>query len=189
MTMALFGSFFLTGCATQEGIIFSDYSGPLTHTPHEISKTAIEAQGSNTTILGLFTFGDASGESIAQKAGFTKIYRLDYRKTSLLGGLIFSKYTVIVTGESSNSWSSVDGTRTVKLVGYSKDAFLYDTSGKNGVKPIFLDTDVRGVAFTGSEKSIRVTVILGNGVSEVFDLNGHAIVNPVNKTEEDPIFK
>jgi hypothetical protein len=99
ITFFLAFSFFISGCATTEGIIYSDYSGPITKNPHTMTKTPLTAEGSFTTILGLFTFGDASGTSIATKAGFTKIYRLDFHKTSSLGGLIFSKYTVIVTGE------------------------------------------------------------------------------------------
>ena len=97
----LFGSVgMFTGCASLGGgIIYSDYKGPITTAPHIISKTAIVAEGEYTTILGLITFGDASVQSIAQKAGFTKVYRLDFEQTSLLGGLIFSKYKVFVTGE------------------------------------------------------------------------------------------
>jgi hypothetical protein len=86
---------FLSGCAT--------YSLPLTKSPSDIPKTASIAKGTVTTILWIFKFGDASGESIAAKAGFTKIYRLDYKESDLLGGLLFSDYTVIVTGEPSNS--------------------------------------------------------------------------------------
>ena len=71
-------------------------------------------------------------------------------------------------------FQSDDNSRTVKLVGESRDAFLLGTGAK-AAKPIFLDTGVKGVRFTGSGKGLKVQLTLRDGSVETFKANGEPV--------------
>jgi hypothetical protein len=67
---------------------------------------------------------------------------------------------------------SQDKTRTVKIVGESGDAFLYDTA-KNSFKPLFLESDVKNVQFSKNSKgALKIKLILSDGSYEIFDAQG-----------------
>ena len=67
---------------------------------------------------------------------------------------------------------SPDKARTVKIVGESGDAFLYD-SAKNSFKPLFLESDVKNVQFSKSNKgALKIKLILSDGSYEIFDAQG-----------------
>ncbi len=68
-------------------------------------------------------------------------------------------------------FQSDDNSRTVKLVGDTRDAFLLETGGK----PLFLDTGVKGVRFTGSGKGLKVLLTLRDGSVEAFQANGKPV--------------
>jgi hypothetical protein len=71
-------------------------------------------------------------------------------------------------------FQSDDNSRTVKLVGDTRDAFLVVA----GAKTLFLDTGVKGVRFTGSGKGLKVQLTLRDGSMETFTADG----KPVNGT-------
>ncbi len=64
-----------------------------------------------------------------------------------------------------------DNRHTVKLVGDSGDAFLVDRE-KKSAKPIFLDTEVQGVRFTGSGQGLKIQLTLRDGSVETFKADG-----------------
>jgi hypothetical protein len=147
----------LNGCAT--------YSLPITNVPNDMPKTASVAKGTVTTILWFFKFGDASGESIAAKSGFSKIYRLDYKESSLLGGLLFSDYTVIVTGEPSNSLNGnlVKNAvkETHKIIKVEEDSETQDLSTPDTVH-LKDGSIIHGQIVKNGEKSLSIKTALGN---------------------------
>lgn len=82
-----------------------------------------------------------------------------------------SKNQTQVDRAGTIAFRSDDDSCTVKLMGESHDAFLYDTA-KNSAKPVYLDTGVTGVRFTGSGKGIKVQLTLQNGKLETFKADG-----------------
>jgi len=74
-------------------------------------------------------------------------------------------------------FQSDDNSRTVKLVGDARDAFLVEPGAKRG-KPVFLDTGVQGVRFTGSGRGLRVQLTLRDGSVETFKSNGEPVKGP-----------
>ena len=68
-------------------------------------------------------------------------------------------------------FQSKNKSRTVKVMVNEGDAFLYDTGSKS-FKPIFLDTGVTMVRFTGSGKDLKIFLTLENGSVETFKPNG-----------------
>ncbi|GEM_PF-1407447 len=73
-----------------------------------------------------------------------------------------------------NSYYSNDGSRQVKLVG--GDAFLYDVSGQNSFKPVFLGSNVTSVKFsnTSNGQPLQVMLMYGDGSFGVFDAQGNS---------------
>ncbi len=71
-------------------------------------------------------------------------------------------------------FESGDNSRAVKLVGDARDAFLMDTDAK-ALKPVFLDTGVKGVRFTGVGKRLKVQLTLQDGSVETFKADGEAV--------------
>lgn len=81
--------------------------------------------------------------------------------------------------KESVEFPSQDKTRTVKVVGESGDAFLYD-SAKNSFKPLFLETDVKDVKFSKDSKgALEIRLILSDGSHETFDAQGNQIKETV----------
>jgi hypothetical protein len=78
--------------------------------------------------------------------------------------------------DSKNIFYSKDSTRKVKLVG--SDAFLYDVSGQNSFKPVFLGSNVTSVKFsnTSNGKPLQVMLFFKDGTFGLFDGQG----NPLN---------
>jgi hypothetical protein len=70
-------------------------------------------------------------------------------------------------------YRSADGTRTVKMVG--QDAFLYDTSGSNAFKPVFLGSGVKEVRFSNTSfgKPLQIMLELNDGTFQLFDDTGN----------------
>jgi hypothetical protein len=69
---------------------------------------------------------------------------------------------------------SPDKSRTVKVIGESGDAFLYDV--KNSFKPLFLESDVKNVKFSTDKKgALRIELILSDGSYEKFDAQGQQL--------------
>ncbi|MFW5808041.1 MAG: TRL-like family protein [Spirochaetota bacterium] len=81
---------------TPKGILYTKTRGPVTATSNvSISKSGM---ASVISILGLFTYGDASINRACEKAGITRIHHADYEDYSVFFG-VYQKYTVIVYGE------------------------------------------------------------------------------------------
>ncbi len=73
--------------------------------------------------------------------------------------------------EKAIVFQSDDSRYTVKLAGESGDAFLVDGE-KKPAKPIFLDTEVQGVRFTGSGRALKIQLTLRDGSLETFKADG-----------------
>ncbi len=73
------------------------------------------------------------------------------------------------------TWNSTDGTRMVKVTGTEQDAFLYDSSGKNSFKAIYLSSNVKNVSYSGSGDALQITIILNDGSSQTFDSKGNSL--------------
>lgn len=73
------------------------------------------------------------------------------------------------------AYTSNDGARQVKLVG--DDAFLYDISGQNAFKPVYLASNVTDVKFSNTDngKPLRVMLTLSDGSFEMFDDQGNSL--------------
>jgi hypothetical protein len=79
------------------------------------------------------------------------------------------------TQGGNNSFYSNDGSRQVKLVG--GDAFLYDVSGQNSFKPVFLGSNVTSVKFsnTSNGKPLQVMLLFSDGTFGLFDDQGNSV--------------
>lgn len=95
----------LAGCAgvtaapvmPTPGLFYTSYTAPL---DVDVDKTQLgtkRGEATCTTILGLFSSGDAGIQAAARAAGITTIHHADYKTTSILG--LFSSYTTIVYGD------------------------------------------------------------------------------------------
>jgi len=93
----------------------------------------------------------------------------------------------VQTQGGNNTFYSNDGSREVKLVG--ADAFLYDVSGQNLFKPVYLGTNVTSVKFsnTSNGKPLQVMLLFGDGSFGLFDNQGNSINggnnSPVNNNQ------
>jgi len=76
---------------------------------------------------------------------------------------------------AGKTFYSNDGTRQVKVVG--NDAFLYDTSGQNSFKPIYLGSNVTSVKFsnTNNGKPLQVMLMLSDGSFDMYDGQGNPL--------------
>jgi hypothetical protein len=82
---------------------------------------------------------------------------------------------VVSTVESADlkSFRSPDGTRLVKIMGDSHDAFLYDTAIPPSFNPQYLASKAVSAGFSdGSKGPLRITLTLSDGSSDVFDSQG-----------------
>ena len=77
-------------------------------------------------------------------------------------------------------YQSNDGTRKVKVMSGSQDAFLYDAADSPSFDPVYLATGVKDVKFsdTSSQKPLQVILTLNDGTFQMFDAYG----NPYGKT-------
>jgi hypothetical protein len=75
---------------------------------------------------------------------------------------------------TSNTWTSNDGTRAVKVMVGSGDAFLY-FPGNNSINSVFLTTNAKSVSFTGSGSSLRIVLVLKDGSTQTFEANGSSL--------------
>ena len=78
-----------------------------------------------------------------------------------------------------NTYSSKDGTRTVKIAGDTHDAFLYDTSETPAFKTKYLASSVKEVRFSNANngKSMQIMLGLADGSFELYDADGNSIGN------------
>ena len=84
---------------------------------------------------------------------------------------------IVVTQDSGvdmKASSSPDGTRTVKVVAESGDAFLYDDSQAPAFDPIYLASGVTRVEFsdTGNGRPLEIVLKLTDGSFDLFDGEG-----------------
>lgn len=91
------------------------------------------------------------------------------------GQVVPSTQVPMQTQGGNNTFYSNDGSREVKLVG--TDAFLYDVSGQNLFKPVFLGSNVTSVKFsnTGNGKPLQVMLLFSDGSFGLFDNQGNSI--------------
>jgi hypothetical protein len=71
-------------------------------------------------------------------------------------------------------YRSADGSRKVKVLAGSSEAFLYDTAVPPAFRPVFLESNVRKVRFsdTSEGQPLHIKLILSDGTVEIFDANG-----------------
>ena len=79
------------------GFLFSSTRAPLDPTFETTQVGAKTGKATVTTILGLFSTGDASAASAARNGGITTIRHADYEWFSVLG--IYSTFTTVVEGD------------------------------------------------------------------------------------------
>jgi len=81
---------------------------------------------------------------------------------------------------NKNIYNSPDGTRSVKVVG--NDAFLYDISGQNSFKPIFLGSNVTGAKFSNTQNggALQVMLLYADGSFGLFDNMGNSMSGGAN---------
>lgn len=94
------------------------------------------------------------------------------------------------TQSGNNAFYSNDGSREVKLVG--TDAFLYDVSGQNSFKPVFLGSNVTSVKFsnTSNGQQLQVMLLFGDGSFGLFDNQGNSVSggnNSSNNANQPPV--
>ena len=84
-----------------------------------------------------------------------------------------------------NVYYSNDGSREVKVVG--ADAFLYDVSGQNAFKPVYLGTNVTSAKFsnTSTGKPLQVMLLFSDGSFELFDDQGNSVNGGNNSSGND----
>jgi hypothetical protein len=87
---------------------------------------------------------------------------------------------IVVTTDASSAgtvFTSPDGTRQVKVLSDSQDAFLYDTADPPSFAPIYLASKVTNVQFSSnSGRPLEIVLTLGDGTFDLFDDQG----NPYN---------
>ncbi|MGE4170217.1 MAG: TRL domain-containing protein [Candidatus Margulisiibacteriota bacterium] len=82
--------------ADTQGAYYTDILTPVS-TPTENIAYMRKAEGSVTSLLGLFAFGDASTDSLMKKANIRSVRYIQKRTTSFL--LLFTTDTYTVYGE------------------------------------------------------------------------------------------
>lgn len=80
----------------------------------------------------------------------------------------------LTSEEGEIIFQSEHNSRFVKLVGNNKDAFLFDAV-KGSFRPVFLETNVQGVRFTGSGKNMKIQLTLQDGAVEIFKADGSMV--------------
>lgn len=86
---------------------------------------------------------------------------------------------VVVTSSDtaqSQAYTSTDGTRMVKVVPGSQDAFLYDTANPPSFDPVYLASGVESVSFsdTSNGRPLEIVLKLNDGSFDMFDGNGNS---------------
>jgi hypothetical protein len=85
---------------------------------------------------------------------------------------------VVTSPETSNfqTYTSLDGTRMVKVATDTQDAFLYDTASTPSFSPIYLASGVQSVQFsdTSNGRPLEVILKLNDGSFDMFDGNGNS---------------
>ncbi len=86
---------------------------------------------------------------------------------------------VVVTSSDtaeSQVYSSPDGTRQVKVVPGTQDAFLYDTSNPPSFQPVYLASGVESVTYsdTSNGRPLEIVLKLNDGSYDMFDENGNS---------------
>jgi len=73
------------------------------------------------------------------------------------------------------SYNAPDGSRTIKVFGDSKDAFLYDTADPPTFDPVYLASGVLSLEFsdTGNGRALEIILKLQDGSFDMFDAQGH----------------
>jgi hypothetical protein len=80
-------------------------------------------------------------------------------------------------GGNETIYNSPDGSRTVKIMTDTGDAFLFDTAIPPNFNPIYLASNVSGVKFTNTSdgSQLEVMLTLNDGTFDIFDDQGNAI--------------
>ncbi|HVM32458.1 MAG TPA: hypothetical protein VMU88_04940 [bacterium] len=84
---------------------------------------------------------------------------------------------VVTVNSPANSglvYTSPDGSRQVKVMGDSKDAFLYDTANPPSFAPVYLASEVSNVQFSNNAgRPLEIVLTLGDGTFDLFDGEGN----------------
>jgi hypothetical protein len=88
---------------------------------------------------------------------------------------------------NTQSYTSPDNTRVVKVVADTQDAFLYDTANPPEFNPVYLASGVTDVMFSDTDngRPLEIILKLNNKSFDMFDGNGNAY-NPANSGVEQP---
>jgi hypothetical protein len=92
-----------------------------------------------------------------------------------------AKDAVVMTVQTNNQKvvTSPDGSRTVKIIGDGRDAFLYDNSATPSFSPLYLASKVTAVKFSNTDNGqpLRIMVTMDNGASDLYDSEGTPLDN------------
>jgi hypothetical protein len=96
---------------------------------------------------------------------------------------------VVVTSSDtteSQAYNSPDGTRQVKVVPGSQDAFLYDTTNPPTFDPVYLASGVESVSFsdTSNGRPLEIVLKLNDGSFDMFDGNGNSYGPGTNDADQ-----
>jgi len=85
---------------------------------------------------------------------------------------------IVVTADNNPNatvYTSPDGTRQVKVMGDSQDAFLYDTANPPSFDPVYLASKVTQVQFSNPNngRPLEVVLTLSDGSFDMFDGQGN----------------
>ena len=78
-------------------LIYTNIEAPLDIDVQGTPTDTVRGEASTTSILGLFSFGDASIHAAAQNGGLQTIESADYNYFHVLG--VYQKYTTVVYGK------------------------------------------------------------------------------------------
>jgi hypothetical protein len=96
---------------------------------------------------------------------------------------------IVVTTDDASAgtvYTSPDGTRQVKVISDSQDAFLYDTSAQPAFAPIYLASKVTNVEFSSnSGRPLEIVLSLGDGTFDMFDSQGNTYNPGANDADQD----
>jgi hypothetical protein len=90
---------------------------------------------------------------------------------------------------SQQAYTSTDGTRTVKVVTETQDAYLYDTANPPAFNPVYLASGVKDVQFsdTTNGRPLQIVLKLNDNSFDVFDGQGNPYgPGTVNPDQENP---
>jgi hypothetical protein len=97
LSMSLNGCMYVAPVMPPQGLLFSNIAAPIDTDAESTPTSSKVGESSTSTVLGLFSFGDASLDTAARNGNLTKIEYIDYTYLNVLG--LFQQFTIRAHGE------------------------------------------------------------------------------------------